>query len=411
MYLSYVTYFIVVALLIFGGKIAKGRGVIHQNSTSLEVTKSLRGLCAIGVILHHISQQTVFQNANGWGKPGELFIFVNAGFYFVAIFFFFSGYGLLKSLDTKENYLQGFLKKRVLKTLVIPFYINIVLYGIFRLCIHEKLSPINWVFNFIGFTMMNEYAWYPIVLAILYLAFYFIFKNIKNRKVCFALMLAIILLQGIFFCFNGHFAWWAGPKNWWLNETSKLHSKWWTAEKLFWFSGEWWVNSSIAFFIGMLFANNEEKIRNWFSKIYFGKFLLIIILYIAFSLLASYSQYRFGYWSEYSGNGAGILNKFICYVTQLPQVTIFVILVFAIMIKYYVQNPVLNFFGNISLETYMMNLMALNIAERFILAPSVNKLPHFVVAHRLVIDEVAVIALTIILGLIYKKICSLVNRK
>lgn len=411
MYLSYITYFIVVALLVFGGKIAKGRGVIHQDSTSLEVTKSLRGFAALGVILHHISQQTAFQNANGWGKPGELFLFVNAGFYFVAIFFFFSGFGLIKSLDSKENYLQGFLKKRVLKTIVIPFYINIVLYAIFRFATHEKLAPQNWIFNFLGFTMMNAYAWYPIVLTILYLSFYFIFKNIKNRKLCFTLMLAVILAQGIFFCFNGHFAWWAGPKNWWLNEASKLHLKWWTAEKLFWFSGEWWVNSSIAFFIGMIFANNEEKIRNWFSKIYFGKILLIIIVYFAFALLASYSQYRFGYWSEYNGKGAGILNKFICYVTQLPQVAMFVILIFAIMLKYYVKNPVLKFFGNISFETYMMNLMALNIAERFILAPAAKKLPHFVVAHRLVIDEVAVIALTIILGLIYKKICSLVNRK
>ena len=122
--------------------------------------------------LHHISQENAFQWANGYGKAGELSIFVNAGFLFVAIFFFCSGYGLIKSLETKPDYFNGFIKKRILKTLVIPYYVSILIYGIVRFASGERLPASQWITNILGFSMMNDYAWYPIVAAFLYLAFW-----------------------------------------------------------------------------------------------------------------------------------------------------------------------------------------------------------------------------------------------
>lgn len=411
MLLSYITYGLLVLLLILGGKYSKGKGNLHSDSTSLEVTKSLRGFAAIGVIIHHISQQNAFQYANGWGKPGELSLFVNAGFFFVAIFFFCSGYGLIKSLNTKEDYLKGFLKKRVLKTIIIPFYINVILYAIFLLAGKAQISTGRLICNFLGLTLMNEYAWYPIVLTILYLAFYFIFKNIKNRKICFALMFLVIFAQGVFFCFNGHFAWWAGPKNWWLSEALSNNRKWWMEEKVIWFFGEWWVNSSIAFLIGMIFAHNEEKIRAWFTKHYLIKLISIILVFTVWNFIAGIAQWKFGYWSEWNGMGPGILNKFICYLSQLPQVSAFVIMIFAIMLKYHVKNPILNFFGNLSFETYMMNLIAITVLS-FLIVPTFNDgMPVPISKTNLALYEVSVIALTIVLGLLYKGICKLVTGK
>ena len=186
MVLSISVYIICVILLIWGGKYAGfGKDKFHQDSTSLEITKSLRGFAAIGVILHHISQENAFQYANmkigtsggGW-VPGELSIFVNYGYKFVAIFFFCSGFGLIKSLYSKPDYLNGFLKKRVLKAIVIPFYVNVILYCPFLILSGKKLPVAHWITNFLGLTLMNEYAWYPVVLTIFYLAFYFIFKYV-----------------------------------------------------------------------------------------------------------------------------------------------------------------------------------------------------------------------------------------
>lgn len=405
MYLSYSVYAICLLLLIWGGKFAGFKNTqFHENSSSLEVMKSLRGFAAIGVILHHISQESAFQYINmtrGAYKPGELSIFVNAGYLFVSIFFFCSGYGLIKSFDSKSDYLNGFLKKRVLKTLVIPYYVNVVLFAVYHVICRHQMPVAHWITNFVGLTLMNDYAWYPIVAVLLYLAFYFIFKNIKNQKVCFLLMAVIIFLMGVFFCFNGHFAWWAGPKNWWLSGMDK--AAWWKQEKIIWFYGEWWVNSAPSMIAGMIFARKEEKIREWFKKLYWLKLLGAIVLTLVLFVLSAFGQYKFGYWTEWSGNGPDILNKFITLCMQVPSAVMLTILFFIIMLKYYAINPVSRFFGNISLETYMMNLIAIE-SFRFLIygkyGQPVSKPGHY----NLAIYFVCVFAASIALGLLYKLI-------
>ena len=415
MYLTYTVYALLIALFIWGGKFAGFKKEnFHEDSASLDSFMSLRGFAAIGVILHHISQEQAFQMANHYGtKPGELSIFVNAGYLFVAIFFFCSGFGLIKSLETKPDYFTGFMKKRVVKTLVIPYYVSILIYGILRFATGERFAPVQWVTHILGFTMMNEYAWYPIIAAILYTAFYLIFKNIKNRKVCYTLMALVIILLGMIFCVNGHFTWWAGPKNWWLG-ASPLHEKWWAQQKVFWISGEWWINSCPAFFIGMLFAQFEDKIRSWFKKFYWGKLALVLVITVAAYMLSGFGQFKFGWWSEFSGNGPDIGKKIATYFCVIPYSMTFPICLFTIMLKYKVSNPISRFFGKLSLETYMMNLIAIT-AFRFLMYkphPQYGSMPFYKTGHyNLAIYFAAVFAATILLGLLYKFLCGLIQKR
>ena len=351
--------FAFISLFIWGGNNKFGRkNEINEDFTSLETMKSLRGFAAIGVILHHISQEEVFQS------KGVLTPFVNAGAYFVAIFFFCSGYGLLKSLDSKPDYLKGFIRNRIVKAIVVPFYINVILYGILMLITGASFKPAHVVCNLLGITMMNEYAWFPIVLALLYLVFYLCFRFIKNRPVCFTIILLFIFGLGVLFCYNGHFVWWKGKNNWWLFGNTGI--KWWQKEKVFWFSGEWWVNSAPAFFTGLLFAQFEKKITAFFRKLYCIKFfVLLAVTQIAFKL-SSFGQSKFGYWTEYSGNGPGIADKFKTYLCQFPLFLLLGLTVVVFLMKYHASNPVTRFFGKYSLHTYLMNLAAL-VAMRFIL--------------------------------------------
>lgn len=415
MYLTYTVYALLVALFIWGGKFAGFKKEnFHEDSSSLDSFMSLRGFAAIGVILHHISQEQAFQMANHYGtKPGELSIFVNAGYLFVAIFFFCSGFGLIKSLETKPDYFTGFMKKRVLKTLVVPYYVSIFIYAILRTASGERFAPVQWVTHILGFTMMNEYAWYPIVAAILYTAFYLIFKNTKNRKVSYILMAAVIILLGMIFCVNGHFTWWAGPKNWWLG-SSPLHEKWWAQQKVFWLSGEWWINSCPAFFIGMLFAQFENQIREWFKKCYWGKLVLVLVITCAAYMLSGFGQWKFGWWSEFSGRGPDIGRKIATYFCVIPYSMAFPICIFTIMLKYKVSNPISRFFGKLSLETYMMNLIAITVF-RFLMYkphPQYGSIPFYKTGHyNLVIYFAAVFAATILLGLLYKFLCGLIQKR
>ena len=177
-----------IILFIWGASVKFGKkGEFNEDVTSLEVMKSLRGFAAIGVIIHHISQEPFFQ------EEGVLSAFVNAGAYFVAIFFFCSGFGLIKSLDAKKDYLKGFIRKRIIKSIVVPFYVNVLIYGFLMFIVKYPLDKVQWLTNLSGFTMMNRFAWFPIVLAILYLVFFLCFRFIKNRPACFVVIFIFII--------------------------------------------------------------------------------------------------------------------------------------------------------------------------------------------------------------------------
>lgn len=215
----------------------------------------------------------------------------------------------------------------------------------------------QWICSIIGVNLMNDYAWFPIVLFLLYLAFYLIFKNEKNRKTSFVLIFLVTLLLGAIFAVRGHFGWWAGDKNWWLSQGGFIKAKWWMQEKTLLFYGEWWVNSAIGFLIGMLVAQYEEGIVAFMKKHYWIKEALLIALAILFHSLARLAQAKIGYYNEWAGNGPAIADKFLTFLCQMPAVVSFVLAVFGLMMKFKSSNPVTRFFGKYSLDTYLMNLM------------------------------------------------------
>ena len=395
--------YLFIVLLFWGGKNKLGRkDEFNEDFLSLDSMKSIRGFAALGVIMHHISQEYFFQ------EEGVLSAFVNAGAFFVSIFFFCSGYGLLKSFDTKKDYLKGFIKKRIVKAIVVPFYINAWLYGLFFFLVKVPLDKVQWVTNLTGITMMNRYAWFPIVLSLLYLVFFLCFRFIKNRYVSFGIIFTVIIGFGMIFCFEGHYAWWAGPENWWMDENFwETSVKWWMDEQIFWFNGEWWANSAPAFLTGLVFANFEKQIVAFFKKKYAIKFHVLLLITVLFYGLSDFGQNRFGYWTEWAGNGPAITEKIITFFCQVPLFAVFPLTVFILMMKYRVSNPVTQFFGKYSLHTYLMNLAAITFL-RFIEVPDVLVCVGDV-KNNLLIYAVAVIILSVLLGVMEQKITDRVQ--
>ena len=210
--------------------------------------------------------------------------------------------------------------------------------------------------------MMNQYAWFPIVLAILYLVFFLTFRFVRNRKACFAVIFAFIILMGVGCMIEGHYAWWTGPSNWWCSEYYWTNeAKWWRGEKIFWFHGEWWVNSAPAFLTGLIFANYEKKIVKFFKENYWKRFFILVIITEACFALSDFGQAKFGYWTEFNRKGPEIGNKIATYFCQVPLFLIIAVTVFIFLMKYHVSNPISRFFGKYSLHTYLMNLAALTV--------------------------------------------------
>ena len=399
--LTEISFYFLLILYIWGGSCKFGRrGEINEDYTSLETMKSLRGFAAIGVILHHISQEEIFQ------KKGELSMFVNAGAYFVAIFFFCSGYGLLKSFDNKKDYLKGFVRKRIVKAIVLPFYVNVLIYGLGHLIAGPKMTADHWICNLTGLTMMNPYAWFPIILALLYLVFFLTFRFIKARPVSLGIILLFIFGLGLAFCYNGHFAWWSGEPNWWLTPEA-MNAPWWKNTHTLLLSGEWWVNSAPAFFTGLIFANYEKALTEWFRKLYAVKFhILLAVTMLAFKL-SSFGQMKFGYWTEYMGNGPGTAEKIKTYFCQVPLFLLLGLTIIVFMMKYHVSNPVSRFFGKYSLHTYLMNLMALELF-RFLQTDKTS--PFKAGNYDLLIYAFAVFAGSILLGMAEQHLTGLIQK-
>lgn len=77
-----------------------------------------RGFFALLVILHHMAQRV--------SDPGLLLIYFDAGYTAVAMFFFYSGYGMMKKGIRGKN---GFFRKRI-PALLIPYAIAMVIYWV-----------------------------------------------------------------------------------------------------------------------------------------------------------------------------------------------------------------------------------------------------------------------------------------
>lgn len=113
----FIFYIILAAVLLIGVK-PEGKGKWFEDTLSLRVSKGLLGFCAVGIMLHHMSQTIFFAGED----PGVLLFMVDVGVCFVGMFFFFSGYGLYSSLRDKPNYLKGFLRNR-LTAILVPLYL------------------------------------------------------------------------------------------------------------------------------------------------------------------------------------------------------------------------------------------------------------------------------------------------
>ena len=106
-------------LLVFYKASFAGRGGRNSAFLRPEQTGMIRAAACIGVILHHVTQQISSYGSRDFGPIG---IFNYLGILFTALFFFFSGFGLVASLYSRPDYLRHFLCRRI-PPVLIPFWL------------------------------------------------------------------------------------------------------------------------------------------------------------------------------------------------------------------------------------------------------------------------------------------------
>lgn len=310
----------------------------REDFLSLKNTKALQGIAAIAIIFHHLAQEITDYGAV-WKGP---ITYMNGmGILFTSIFFFFSGYGLLKSYRTKPGYLHSFLGKR-LPTVVIPFLVSNFIYLVFIGFYTGKVVRVTDTLTCLsGLTLLNTNSWFLVEIIIFYLVFYAIYKQCKNQNKAFGLMAGFVLCLIVLSLFLGH-------------DGSELNGHW--------FMGEWWYNSTVTFLCGMLVAKHEEKIIAFAKKNYCWLLPITMVAFVGMYILAEYVVKNVGYYCEWEGH-PGYAEKAITLAAQTPACILFVAVILLLCMKIRWHNPVTDFIGKISLELYLIHGLMMQVVR------------------------------------------------
>ena len=164
-----------------------------------EQCNAVKGVFILLVFMAHV-QTFIMRCGFSFDKPtdgtGRAFS-VAMGQLVVTLFFFYSGYGVMKSLMAKgDSYLDTYPKKRLLTTLL-NFDVAVICFVFLAWILGEQVGLPRILLSLIGWSAFGNSNWYIFVILCCYLAFYLVFKVFGTRYRLGAAVLAVIVLAGM----------------------------------------------------------------------------------------------------------------------------------------------------------------------------------------------------------------------
>lgn len=277
------------------------KGEWNDEFCGIKQSKAIQGAAAIGIIFHHMAQQTCAPWITPAFKVNGLNFFLDLGAPFVAIFFFFSGYGLYKSLKSKEDYFDDYFKRRL-----VPIVIVWVLSSAAFYYFERKLNP---------------YAWFVYAIVMLYVVFRIAYGPIKNEVISMAIILVAIAGYAVF-CDVQVF-------------------------------GEWFYNTILLFPAGIIFAKKEKKLVPFLKKKYIG-FVIVSVFLTAAGFAGN------GVLNNFRAAATTMETYNLYRLLQAGSVCVesfgFVASILALGMKVVIGNKAISFCGTMTLEIYLAHV-------------------------------------------------------
>lgn len=301
-------------------------------------SKEVQGALAVFIIFH---QTVVALDANHI-DTGDLAFFYYYGILAVSFFFFSSGFGLIKRWMTDRNYIKGFMRKRIF-TVLVPFFICNYIYLtdalVNNIIISKHFGFGEVICSFFGIFLVNNEMWFAVEIMILYVAFRAVFARVKKPLTGIIIMTLVVLIMMTIGLFSGH------------SDTGVMS---------YWFKGEWWYNTIIMFPVGMLYAYKEERVNKVIRKAFVSILLASSILVVLMDHIHRNLVSKSIYWTEYYDSANPILDKLLGLGQETLYELVFLIFVITLMSRIKIGNPVIKFFGKISLEVIMLNYLMID---------------------------------------------------
>lgn len=335
-------------ICLFGMKFSK----FHNDYMSHSQTGAIKGIFTMIIFLSHIRGYISLSTSALDTTYNAVLNYI--GQLMVALFLFYSGYGIMESYKRKNDYVNGFIRKRVGKTLI-HFDIAVLCFVILSLFTKSGYGWKEYVFCWIGWTSVGNSNWFIFIILLLYGLTFFAFvlcgKLFSNQK-----QIAVAICISV------------GSAIAWLG----LH-----------FIGKetYWYDTLLCYPCGVLFSLFKEKIERvckttWLHyATIFGTFFLFIVLYIIYYKVAL----------------GRVVSYSIC-------ACVFCIAVVLITTKIKVDNCVLRWLGKYSFSIYILQRLPMIVLTE--LDWDINKWVFTALA----------LAVTLLLAIGFEKIYTLVDK-
>lgn len=292
-------FFILVVLILFlKNGIGKVKSTLSCYPFDKNNTLGLRGLLSILIVVHHWGIK-YFNGFPLWLEQWGMII--------VAIFFFLSGFGLMKSFVVKGNgYLEGFFIRRFSKILI-PFVIASSIWCIWLVFFNLDML-LTLIANLDSGKTLLPNSWFCFVIMLSYLVFYIGAKRLKNKNIIIVVMSVLLLLYIV------------------------------CVKRLDW--GNNWYMTCLAISSGLVAGYYEIQLMAFLKT---NRMLSILVLCGAIILLS----------------GLSIYTKSYKFISQTFMICVYIILPFVVFICINsiggIKNKLLNFCGLISYEIYLVH--------------------------------------------------------
>ncbi len=301
----------------------------HNDYMGKDQTGAIKGIFAVIIFCSHIRGYT--QLSNNLLDNVYVIILGYLGQLMVTCFFFYSGYGVLKSYIAKDNYSKSFVKNRILKTLL-HFDIAVLCYLVLALILKFDYLWYEYLYAFTGWTSLGNSNWFIFVMLMLYLitALSFILANriSKSKEIILfssVAVLSIVLITALI-----------------LAGKDRI-----------------WSDTLLCYPAGMLFAIYEDKISAFLKKKKLYGYGAIILSFAIFVI--SFFIFR------------RILPHVIAYnITSI----LFCLTIVLITTKIKVDNVILRWLGKYSFFIYIFQRLPMIIFAN--LGLNVNKFLFFI---------------------------------
>lgn len=299
-------FFLILILVIFyKAKVYKRRFNYHYLDKNN--TLCINGIFVVLIFLSHILSYCSFEVSSSTIYE---FFHLRMEQLVVVSFLFYSGYGVIESIRSKDNYVDNMPKKRLLK-LYIMFILAIFSFLVvdILLGIHYDIKTI--CLSFIGWMDIGNSNWYIFTIMFMYFFTYISFKTFKEEKISIWI---VTILTALYIYYLGLFKY------------------------------NFWYNTALCFPLGMWMSFYKEKIEYLFMNDN-RKYLFIFILLLLF------------FYITYRNHNIGVMYY------ELWSINFILIVLFGTM-KVCIYNKILLFFGKYTFWIYILQRLPMIIFHR-----------------------------------------------